>query len=503
MNKNAQVHSAAVTGGAFHIENIYPIIDGGRFGIKRIVGEPIEVWADIYRDGHEIIAAAVVWRREQDRDWQRAPMTFDVNDRWGGSFTPDGIGRYVYAIEAWTDEFATWRHGFELKKTAGQDLTLDALEGAAMMTKAQSGGKEAATVILRECESFLETGNVDALLSPELKAAMAESQHRHDLTRSTLMPLMVDRPRARNGAWYEMVPRSQGKVPGVHGTFRDCIARLPDVAAMGFDVVYFTPINPIGETNRKGKNNALTAQPGDVGSPYAIGGKAGGHDAIHPDLGTLDDFRAFVAACQSLEMEVALDFAVQCSPDHPWIKEHPDWFKRRPDGSMKYAENPPKKYQDIHNPDFDCADAGSLWNALRDVFLFWVAQGVKIFRIDNPHTKPLPFWEWVIHEVQIKHPDVLFLARGLHAPKADEGPRQARLLAELYVLHLAHPEMGDRAISQRTLRLSGARILSAEFLRQHAGHPALPSAERRGVDVQSARRAGLDAVVGLRHLQRL
>ena len=421
MNKNAQVQSAATTGGAFHIENVYPIIDDGRFGIKRIVGEPIEVWADIYRDGHEIIAAAIVWRREQDRDWQRAPMTFNINDRWGGSFTPDGIGRYVYAIEAWTDEFATWRHGFELKQKAGQDLTLDALEGAAMMTRAQSGGKDAATIILRECESFLETGSVDALLSPELKIAMAESQHRHDLTRSPPLPLMIDRPRARNGAWYEMMPRSQGKVPGVHGTFKDCIARLPDVAAMGFDVVYFTPINPIGETNRKGKNNALTAQPGDVGSPYAIGGKDGGHDAIHPDLGTLDDFRAVVAACQSLDMEVALDFAVQCSPDHPWIKQHPDWFKRRPDGSMKYAENPPKKYQDIHNPDFDCADAGSLWNALRDVFLFWVDQGVKIFRIDNPHTKPLAFWEWVIHEVQIKHPDVLFLAEAFTRPKLMKG----------------------------------------------------------------------------------
>ena len=421
MNKNAQVQSTVASGGAFHIENVYPIIDGGRFGIKRIVGEPIEVWADIYRDGHEIIAAAIVWRREQDREWQRAPMIFDVNDRWGGSFTPDGIGRYVYAIEAWTDGFATWQHGFELKKNAGQDLSLDALEGAAMMTKAQSGGKDAATVILRECESFLETGQTEPLLSPELKAAMAQSQHRHDLTRSDPLPLMIDRPRARNGAWYEMVPRSQGKTPGVHGTFKDCIARLPDVAAMGFDVVYFTPINPIGETNRKGKNNALTAEPGDVGSPYAIGGAAGGHDAIHPDLGTLDDFRAFVAACRSHDMEVALDFAVQCSPDHPWIKAHPDWFKRRPDGSMKYAENPPKKYQDIHNPDFDCADAGSLWNALRDVFLFWIERDVKIFRIDNPHTKPLPFWEWLIHDIQLKHPDVLFLAEAFTRPKLMKG----------------------------------------------------------------------------------
>jgi starch synthase (maltosyl-transferring) len=421
VNKTAQVQAAATVGGVFHIENIYPIIDGGRFGIKRIVGEPIEVWADIYRDGHEIISAAIVWRREQDRDWKRAPMTLDVNDRWGGTFTPDAIGRYVYAIEAWTDDFATWRHGFELKKKAGQDLTLDALEGAALMTKAQGAGREAATIILRECEQFLETGNVDALLSPDLQTAMAESQSRRDLTRSQLLPLMIDRPRARDGAWYEMVPRSQGKQPGVHGTFRDCIARLPDVAAMGFDVVYFTPINPIGMTNRKGKNNSLKAEPGDVGSPYAIGGAAGGHDAVHPELGTIEDFKAFVRACESLGMEVALDFAVQCSPDHPWIKQHPNWFKRRPDGSMKYAENPPKKYEDIHNPDFDCEDSGSLWNALRDVFFFWIDQGVKIFRIDNPHTKPLPFWEWVIHEVQIKHPDVLFLAEAFTRPKLMKG----------------------------------------------------------------------------------
>ncbi len=407
--------------GAFHIEDIYPIIDGGRFPVKRIQGEVIEVWADIYRDGHEIIDAAIVWRREQDRDWQRAPMTMDVNDRWHGTFTPNGIGRYVYAIEAWTDEFATWRHGFDLKLKAGQDVTLDALEGAGLMTKAQNGGEEASAFIVKQCEAYLQTGETEPLRSPKLREAMAEAQPRPDLTRSALLPLMIDRERARNGAWYEMIPRSQSKVPGQHGTFRDCIARLPEIAAMGFDVLYFTPIHPIGETNRKGKNNALTAEPGDVGSPYAIGGKEGGHDAIHPDLGTLEDFHAVIAACKQHDMEVAIDVAVQCSPDHPWIKEHPDWFKRRPDGSMKYAENPPKKYQDIHNPDFTCDDAGSLWNALRDMLLYWCDQGVKIFRIDNPHTKPLRFWEWAIHEVQLKHPDALFLAEAFTRPKLMKG----------------------------------------------------------------------------------
>jgi len=250
VNRTTQAVESVAAGGAFHIEDVYPIIDGGRFPVRRVVGEPVDVWADIYRDGHDIVTAALVWRRERDRDWQRVPMTRHSNDRWGGSFVPDEIGRYVYAIEAWTDEFATWRHGFELKQKAGVDLSLDAIEGAGMLTKAQAGGKAAASVILRQCEEYLQTGEVAPLLTPELKDAMAESQLRPDLTRSPLFPLMVDRPRARFGAWYEMVPRSQGQSPGKHGTFQDCIARLPDVAAMGFDVIYFTPIHPIGQTNR-------------------------------------------------------------------------------------------------------------------------------------------------------------------------------------------------------------------------------------------------------------
>jgi starch synthase (maltosyl-transferring) len=420
VNKTTQtVESAAA--GTFQIEDVYPLIDGGRFAVKRVVGEAIEVWADIYRDGHDVVAAALVWRRERDREWRRAPMTHSSNDRWGGSFVPDAPGRYVYAIEAWTDEFATWRRGFELKLGSGGDLTLDAIEGAGMLTKAQAGGNDAAAVILRQCEDYLQTGEAAPLLTAELRDAMAESQLRPDLTRSQLFPLMVDRPKARFGAWYEMVPRSQGKIPGQHGTFQDCIARLPDIAAMGFDVVYLTPIHPIGHTNRKGRNNAATAADSDPGSPYAIGSTEGGHDAVHPQLGTLEDFRDLVAACKLLEMEVALDFAVQCSPDHPWLKQHPQWFKRRPDGSMRYAENPPKKYQDIVNPDFSSPDAGALWNALRDVVLFWIEQGVSIFRVDNPHTKPFRFWEWLIREVQLGHPDVIFLAEAFTRPKLMKG----------------------------------------------------------------------------------
>ena len=421
VNKTTQTVESAATGGAFIIEDVYPRIDGGRFAVKRIAGERIEIWADIYRDGHDVIAAALLWRRDRDREWRRAPMTHHSNDRWGGSFVPEEPGRYFYAIEAWTDEFATWQRGFELKQKAGADLSIDAIEGAGMLTKAQAGSDAAAAVILRQCEYFLQTGEAAPLLSDELKDAMAGSQPRPDLTRSALFPLMVDRPRARNGAWYEMVPRSQGNQPGQHGTFKDCIARLPDIAAMGFDVVYLTPIHPIGITNRKGRNNAVTSAPGDPGSPYAIGSAEGGHDAVHPELGTLAEFRGLVAACKALQMEVALDFAVQCSPDHPWLKQHPQWFRRRPDGSMRYAENPPKKYQDIVNPDFASEDAGALWNALRDVVLFWIEQGVKIFRVDNPHTKPLRFWEWLIQEIQLRDPDVIFLAEAFTRPKLMKG----------------------------------------------------------------------------------
>lgn len=421
MNKTTLAIESAAASGAFHIEDVYPLVNGGSFPVKRIVGERIDVWADIYRDGHDVVAGALVWRLEQERQWHHEPMTHYGNDRWGGSFVPKACGRYVFAIEAWTDEFATWRHGFELKEQAGVDLTLDAIEGAGLLTKAQAGGHAAATVILRQCEDFLQTGAAAPLLTAELEEAMAESQLRSDLTRSPLFPLIVDRPRARAGAWYEMMPRSQGKTPHQHGTFMDCIARLPDIAAMGFDVVYLTPIHPIGRANRKGRNNAVTSAEGDPGSPYAIGSAEGGHDTVHPELGTLADFRSFVAACRRLDMEVALDFAVQCSPDHPWLKAHPQWFRRRPDGSMRYAENPPKKYEDIVNPDFSSEDAGALWNALRDVVLFWIDQGVSIFRVDNPHTKPFRFWEWLIHEVQLRHPDAIFLAEAFTRPKLMKG----------------------------------------------------------------------------------
>jgi starch synthase (maltosyl-transferring) len=420
VNVIAKVSTAPVgdlVGRRFVIEDIYPSVDGGRYAVKRIAGESVDVWADIFRDGHEVLAADLLWRRERDAKWRRVAMRHHDNDRWVAAFVPPEPGRYVYAVETWTDAFATWRRDFLLKRSAGQAVSVEAREGRDMLANLSPRGKAAQNAIARARARFDETGDPEALLSDELAAAMAEAQTRPDLARSTVFPLVADRAVARAGAWYEMVPRSQGQIAGRHGTFGDAIARLPEIAALGFDVVYLTPIHPIGRTNRKGRNNSLQAGPDDPGSPYAIGSAEGGHDAVHPQLGTLEDFRRFVAACGEHRMEVALDFAVQCSPDHPWLREHPEWFKRRPDGSIRYAENPPKKYEDIVNPDFSCTDRVTLWETLRDVVLFWVDQGVRIFRVDNPHTKPFPFWEWLIREVQSRDPGVIFLSEAFTRPK--------------------------------------------------------------------------------------
>jgi len=401
----------------FFIEDIYPSVDGGRFPAKRIVGEPVDVWADIFRDGHEVSAAELRWRRQDAPAWASVAMRHHGNDRWVGNFTPDQPGLYVYVIAAWTDEYATWRRDFLVKRAAGEAGALDAVEGAVLLSAVRAAEPEAEATIARRCDEFVRTSNPDTLLTDDLAAAMARCGPRRDVTQSPALPLVVDRALARAGAWYEMVPRSQGTVPGRHGTFDDCIARLPDVAAMGFDIVYFTPIHPIGHTNRKGRNNAVRAGPGDPGSLYAIGSEAGGHDAVHPELGTLDDFRRLVAACRDHGLELALDYAVQCSPDHPWLAAHPEWFKRRPDGSLRYAENPPKRYEDIVNPDFHGAHAEALWPALRDIVLFWAREGVRIFRVDNPHTKPFPFWEWLIREVKREFPDTIFLSEAFTRPK--------------------------------------------------------------------------------------
>jgi starch synthase (maltosyl-transferring) len=402
-----------LSGRRIYIEDIYHAVDAGRFTIKGIAGETVEVWADIFRDGHAVLAAELLWRPEAANKWSRVPMLSRSNDRWSASFTPAKPGRYVYAIEAWTDEFATWRRDFIAKREAGMDVALEIAEGRNILMSLKSRTAAQARLIREACR---ESTDSMALLSDELAAAAGKGTQ-SDVSRSPYYPLVADRPIARAGAWYEMMPRSQSPTANRHGTFDDCIDRLPDIAAMGFDVLYLPPIHPIGRINRKGRNNSLTSGPEDPGSPYAIGSAEGGHDAIHPQLGTLDDFRRMVAACAEHGMEIALDFAVQCSPDHPWLAQHPEWFKRRPDGSIQYAENPPKKYEDIVNPDFYGANREGLWEALRDVVLFWVRQGVRIFRVDNPHTKPFPFWEWLIREVQSVDADVIFLSEAFTRPK--------------------------------------------------------------------------------------
>ncbi|PSO21709.1 maltotransferase domain-containing protein [Bradyrhizobium sp. MOS003] len=418
MNKTIQTVESAAAGSAFLIEDIYPLIDGGRFAVKRIAGERVEVWADIYRDGDAVVGAALIWRQEQNREWRSEPMIHHGNDRWSAAFTPVEPGQYFYAIEAWTDEFATWSHGVARKQRMGADVSLDAIEGAGLLTKAHGAGQDAATVIVRQCEDYLQTGDVAPLLAAELGDAMAESQSRSDLTRSQLFPLTVDRDKARFGAWYQMMPRGQSQVAGQHGTLRDCIARVPDIAAMGFDVLYFSPIHPIGKTRRKGRNNAPVATAGDPGSPYAIGSAEGGHDALHPELGTIEDFRALVATCLEYGLELALDFAAQCSPDHPWLTQHPEWFKWRPDRSVRAGDGP---YSDIVIPDFASVDRAGLWNAFRDAMLFWIDHGVTIFALDNHDTAPFPFWDWLIRDIRRRHPEVILFSKTFARPKLMKG----------------------------------------------------------------------------------
>jgi len=391
------------------IERLYPELDGGRYPIKCVVGDRLDIWADIFRDGHDVLGAAILYQPEGASRWHSAPMRLFDNDRWIGTIAPTENRRYRYTIEAWTDLYASWRDRMQRKRAARQDLTVDLPEGRALVRAAEA--RSGRTIARADA-------SIEALLDGPIVEAMAEWGPREDVTRlDRILEVVVDRKAAAFAAWYEMFPRSQSTVPGRGATFRDCIARLDDIAAMGFDTIYLPPIHPIGEKNRKGRNNNVKAQPGEPGSPYAIGSALGGHDAINPELGTLDDFRDFVAACADRGMEVALDFAVQCAPDHPWIKQHPEWFEFRDDGSIRYAENPPKQYQDIVNVNFRSPTWSELWQAMRDIVTFWIAQGVRIFRVDNPHTKPFPFWEWLIREVQSERPDILFLSEAFTRPK--------------------------------------------------------------------------------------
>jgi len=407
------------------IECVTPELDGGRYPVKRIVGDVVRVGADVITDGHDVLAAQIVVRAPGEPAWT-VPLTYGFNDdRWVGEFTVDRVGRWHFAVEAWTDAWETWRQGFRKKVDAGVDVKVELMEAAQLVRAAARRAKRGpARAALSQSARVFEQKNdppseavIKRALDPELATLMRENFLPRDLTRQPReLPIVVDRVGARFSAWYELFPRSTDPT-GRHGTFRTCIDALPRIAQLGFDVVYLPPIHPIGRTFRKGKNNTLHPEPDDVGSPWAIGNEQGGHDAVHPDLGTLDDFDALVRAANDLGMEISLDFALQCSPDHPWVKDHPDWFHQRPDGTIAYAENPPKKYQDIYPLDFWCTDRRALWEACRDVVLHWVSHGVKSFRVDNPHTKPLAFWEWLIEDVQSEHPDVIFFAEAFTRPK--------------------------------------------------------------------------------------
>jgi starch synthase (maltosyl-transferring) len=401
---------------------VAPEIDGGQFACKRTVGEEVRVEADIFTDGHELIAAALKYRSAQEPEWLEVGMTQGVNDRWSASFIAQRQGFYEYTIEAWIDPFATWRRDLLKRVAANQDVELELQEGAALIQRIAASVKSPDRDWLRGRADLFTQGPLPSRLQAASDDILKMIAARH-ADRSCghvyekVLRVWVDRERARFGSWYELFPRSTSPKPGAHGTFQDLARLVPTIAAMNFDVLYLPPIHPIGRQFRKGPNNTLEAGPDDPGSPWAIGGPEGGHKSLHPQLGSFEDFDELLSVCRGNRLEIAMDIAFQCSPDHPYVKEHPQWFKHRVDGSIKYAENPPKKYQDIYPLDFECDDWQNLWNELLSVVQFWCDRGVRIFRVDNPHTKPFRFWAWLIEEVQKEHPDAIFLAEAFTRPK--------------------------------------------------------------------------------------
>lgn len=405
-------------------ESVWPEIDGGRFPIKRIAGDTVRVDLAMFSDGHDAIAGALLYRHESSTTWSEVPLWDDGYDQWHGEFTVSQLGRYLYTVTGWVDHFSSWRHGMFKKVEAEQDVTVDLLIGAELVAAAAERATGADAQQLQQWANRLRTQEAqnleqiqESILADELASLMAKyPDRRFASTYEKELKVVVERERAQFSSWYELFPRSCGQ-GGKHGTFQDCIQQLPYIAEMGFDVLYLPPIHPIGYQFRKGKNNTLVPAPDDVGVPWAIGNADGGHKAIHPELGTLADFRELVAKAQTYGIEIALDLAYQCSPDHPYVKDHPEWFKKRPDGTIQYAENPPKKYQDIYPIDFESSDWENLWIELKSVIEYWVEQGVKIFRVDNPHTKSFDFWEWVIATTQAKYPDLIFLSESFTRPR--------------------------------------------------------------------------------------
>lgn len=406
------------------IEEVKPEIDSGRFPIKRIIGDKVIVEADVFVDGYDALSVVLLYRKESNRRWIEVPMEFLVNDRWRGSFVVSELGRYQYTLVAWVDRFKTWQQGMIKKVEAKQDSPVNFLIGAQLIEKAgQCAGKRDAGDMQKWAESLRSNQmSTSAKVKLALDNRVAKTMNKYPdkrfvVTYSKELTVEVDRQKARFSSWYEMFPRSCMLKPGHHGSFKDCETRLPYISEMGFDVLYFPPIHPIGRTSRKGKNNTPAAKPDDPGTPWAIGSEEGGHKAVHPQLGTLEDFRKLMANAREYGMEIALDLAFQCSPDHPYVKEHPEWFRWRPDGTVQYAENPPKKYQDIYPLEFAAEHWQELWEELKSVVLFWIEQGVRIFRVDNPHTKPFVFWEWLISEVKKNYPDLIFLSEAFTRPK--------------------------------------------------------------------------------------
>jgi starch synthase (maltosyl-transferring) len=401
------------------VESLSPEVDAGRFPAKREVGDTVVVEADVFADGHDSIGAVLRHRHESTAEWTESPMTALVNDRWRGSFAVTKLGRYLFTVEGWIDPYRSWSKRLAKRIEAKQDVTLEIEIGGRLVdAAAERAGAEDAARLRALAQALRKQG---ALLPSASREQLDALMDRHpDRSQSTTyareLPILIEPQRARFGAWYETFPRSTGK-PGTHGTFRDLEERLPYISGMGFDVLYLPPIHPIGRAHRKGRNNSVTAQPGEPGSPWAIGSAEGGHKAVNPELGTLDDFRRLVRVAGEHGLQIALDIAFQCSPDHPYVTEHPEWFRHRPDGSIQFAENPPKKYEDIVPFDFESPAWRELWQELLSVVQFWIAQGVRIFRVDNPHTKPFPFWEWLIGSVRKSDPDIIFLSEAFTRPK--------------------------------------------------------------------------------------
>jgi starch synthase (maltosyl-transferring) len=398
------------------IENIQPVVDGGLYPAKRTIGERVDVTAAIFGDGHDHIRASILYKKDKG-EWKEVPMHPTFNDEWKASFYVEEKGFYFFTVHAWVDHFETWYDGFKKKANAKVDVKVELMEGAILLRKLGEKDSELISKARRLEDTAHYAEAIELVLSPEFETIVINHPLKENVTEAGVeYPVLVEHVKANFSSWYELFPRSSS-LTGKHGTFQDCIKLLPRIAAMGFDVLYFPPIHPIGKINRKGKNNNVRSQAGEPGSPWAIGSDEGGHKAVLPELGTLEDFKKLVAEAKKLGIDVAMDIAFQCAPDHPYVKEHPEWFRQRPDGSIQYAENPPKKYQDIYPFNFESDNWKGLWEELRSVFLFWMEQGVKIFRVDNPHTKPIPFWKWVIEEVHQADPDIIFLSEAFTRPK--------------------------------------------------------------------------------------